>query len=219
MLEVGPGTGQVTRQLLARGAAVVAVEPDPQLAGYLRERLGDGIELLEHALEEVELEPGAYDLAIAASSFHWVDETVGLAALRRALRAGGWIAVWWTTFGDETRHDPFRDAVHPLFDDVPHSPSAGLEGRPSFGRDAGRRLAALSHAGFEDATHEEFRWSHAWDGVGIRGLYATFSPIIALESEPRARLLDAVERIAREDFGDRVERPLVSSLYTARNPG
>jgi len=29
-------------------------------------------------------------------------------------------------------------------------------------------------------------------------------------------LLDRVERIAREDFGDRVSRPLVTSLFTAR---
>jgi hypothetical protein len=57
-----------------------------------------------------------------------------------------------------------------------------------------------------------------WDDTGIRGLYATFSPIIALEVEARTGLLDAVERIARDNFGNRVERPLVTSLYTARSP-
>ena len=218
MLEVGPGTGQVTRRLLEIGAEVVAVEPDARLAEFIRERLGDQVELVEHALEDAELDASAFDLAVAASSFHWVDEAAGLASLRCALRPGGWIAIWWTSFGDETRPDPFMDAVDPLFEDVPHSPSAGLEGRPSFGRDAERRLAALSAAGFEDPRSDEFRWSHVWDDTGIRGLYATFSPIIALEPEPRARMLDAVGRIAREDFGNRVERPLVTSLYTAQNP-
>jgi hypothetical protein len=109
------------------------------------------------------------------------------------------------------------EAGDPLFENVPHSRSAGLEGRPNFGRDAERRLAALAAADFDRPTHDEFRRSHVWDSAGIRDLYATFSPIIALEPEPRKRLLDAVERIALNDFGDRVKRPLVTSLYTARN--
>jgi SAM-dependent methyltransferase len=219
VLEVGPGTGQVTRRLLEIGAEVVAVEPDARLAELLRDRLGDQVELVEHTLEDAELEAHAFDLGVAASSFHWVDEAAGLVSLRGALRPGGWIAIWWTSFGDETRRDPFMDAVQPLFEDVPHSPSAGLEGRPSFGRDAERRLAALTAAGFGRPAHDEFRWSHTWDSTGIRGLYSTFSPIIALEPERRDRLLGAVERITREDFGNRVEKPLVTSLYTARNPG
>lgn len=218
VVEVGPGTGQVTRRLLEIGAEVVAVEPDPRLAAFMRERLGDRIALLEHTLEDAELAKRAFDLAVAASSFHWVDESAGLAALRGALRPGGWIAIWWTSFGDETRSDPFLDAVQPLFEDVPHSPSAGLEGRPSFARDAENRLAALGAAGFDRPRHDDFRWSHVWDSAGIRGLYSTFSPIIALEPDRRAWLLDAVERIAREDFGNRVEKPLVTSLYTARSP-
>jgi SAM-dependent methyltransferase len=218
VVEVGPGTGQATRRLLEIGAEVVAVEPDALLAGFLRERLGDQVELVEHTLEEAELNAHAFDLAVAASSFHWVDEAVGLASLRGALRPGGWVAIWWTSFGDETRPDPFIDAVQPLFEDVPHSPSAGVEGRPSFGRDAQCRLAALAAAGFGLAAHAEFRWSHTWDSTGIRGLYSTFSPVIALEPDRRTQLLDAVERIARKDFGNRVDRPLVTSLYTAENP-
>jgi SAM-dependent methyltransferase len=218
VLEIGPGTGQVTRRLLEVGAQVVAVEPDAQLAEFLGERLGDQVELVENTLEAAELDAHAFDLAVAASSFHWVDEEAGLVSLRAALRPGGWIAIWWTSFGDETRPDPFRDAVDPLFEDVPHSPSAGLEGRPSFGRDAERRLASLTAAGFRRPAHDEFRWSHTWDSSGIRGLYSTFSPVIALEPDRRARLLDAVERIVRTEFGNRVERPLVTSLYTAENP-
>jgi SAM-dependent methyltransferase len=218
VVEVGPGTGQATRRLLEIGAEVVAVEPDALLAGFLRERLGDQVELVEHTLEDAELNAHAFDLAVAASSFHWVDEAVGLASLRGALRPGGWVAIWWTSFGDETRPDPFIDAVQPLFEDVPHSPSAGVEGRPSFGRDAQCRLAALAAAGFGLAAHAEFRWSHTWDSTGIRGLYSTFSPVIALEPDRRTQLLDAVERIARKDFGNRVDRPLVTSLYTAENP-
>jgi 16S rRNA (adenine1518-N6/adenine1519-N6)-dimethyltransferase len=49
VVEVGPGTGSLTEELLARGASVVAVEIDGLLAALLRERLGDrgGFKLIE----------------------------------------------------------------------------------------------------------------------------------------------------------------------------
>ncbi len=41
VLEIGPGTGTLTDELLARGAAVIAVEIDRDLASLLRERFKD----------------------------------------------------------------------------------------------------------------------------------------------------------------------------------
>jgi len=41
VIEVGPGTGTLTEELLSRGARVVAVEIDRDLAGLLRERFRD----------------------------------------------------------------------------------------------------------------------------------------------------------------------------------
>jgi SAM-dependent methyltransferase len=220
VLEIGPGTGQATRRLLDLvEGPLVAVEPDPALAGYLRAAFGDRVDVRETALEEAELERGRYDLAAAASSFHWVEEGAGLAKLRGALRPGGWIATWWTSFGDEQRPDRFSLALDPLFQDLPHGPSGPSEGRPSFARDAELRLAALAGAGFEQPEHDEMHWAQEWDTAGIRGLYSTFSPISALDPVRRDEFLDSVARVAEEEFGGRVERPLVTSLYTARKPG
>lgn len=41
VLEVGPGTGTMTEEMLGRGCDVVACELDPDMAGILRERLGE----------------------------------------------------------------------------------------------------------------------------------------------------------------------------------
>ncbi len=218
VLEIGPGTGQATRRLLDFGASLTVVEPNDQLADHLEATFGARIDVLRAPLEDAELRPAAFELVAAASAFHWVDEVVGLATIHTALSPRGWIALWWTHFGDDSRPDPFIDAVDPLFEKVPRAPSAGIEGRPSFGRDAERRLEALARAGFEDLGQDEFRWSHEWDAAGIRGLYSTFSPVISLDPDQRAHLLDEVERIARTQFGGQVEKPLVTTLYTARKP-
>jgi SAM-dependent methyltransferase len=220
VVEIGPGTGQATRRLLELGAdPLVAVEPDPALARHLGESLGDRVDIRVAALEDVRLSAGTFDIAVAASSFHWVDELEGLARIAVALRPGGWWAMWWTLFGEGQRKDAFMRAIDPLFVDVARSPSSGSgSGRPAFALDLEARLAALSKAGFEDLEHELVRWSASWDAAGIRALYATFSPISRLEEPRRTTFLDEIARVAERDFGGRVDRTLTTSLFTARRP-
>ena len=220
VLEVGPGTGQATRRLLDAGASrVVALEPDHALADFLRERYGERIEVRETTLEDALLPTGSFDLALAASSFHWVDEEIGLARLFSALRPGGRIALWWTLFGDPDESDAFIEATRPLLADLDASPSKGEAGRPRHALDREARLGALEVAGYENAWHELVRWRATWDARGIRALYGTFSPIGRLENARKAEILDALERIARDEFGGRVERTLLTSIYIARKPG
>jgi SAM-dependent methyltransferase len=219
VLEIGPGTGQATWRLLELGAdPIVALEPDPVLAAYLEDSCGGGVDVQVVALEDAQLPANGFDLAVAASSFHWVEEGLGLAKIVGALRRGGWIALWWTVFGYDEEPDAFIRAVDPLFDGLQASPSSGEKGRPSFALDTGQRLAALEAAGFEDLQHELMSWTASWDAAGIRLLYSTFSPICRLEHGRREELLDVVERIATVEFGGRVEKSLRTSLYTARRP-
>ena len=216
VLEIGPGTGQATRQLLERGAdPLVALEPDPDLAAFLEERLGGRIEIRPTTLEAAELEDD-FDLAVAASAFHWVDERIGLGLVHDALRPGGSIALWWTLFGDLTRDDPFREAVEPILLSTPLSPSRPEQDGPPFAADEPARAAALEAAGFEAVTAERLGWERTWDTQGTRDLFGTFSPILALSPEAQESLLDEIAAIADADFGGRVTRPLVTRLYTAR---
>ena len=220
VLEIGPGTGQATRRLLDLGAApLVALEPDPALASYLSESLGARVEVRQTTLEDAGLERGVYDLGAAASSFHWIDEAVGLARISVALRPGGWLAMWWTLFGEHAKPDAFISATTPLLEGLERSPSRGEEGRGPHALDREARVGALQAAGFGAIEHELVRWQTSWDTNGIRALYGTFSPIARLDEPKRKETLDEIARIAREDFGDRVERTLVTSLYTARWPG
>jgi len=219
VLEIGPGTGQATRRLLDLGAnPLVAIEPDPALATYLDESLGGRVELHVVALEDARLPAQTFDLAVAASSFHWVEEESGLARIFAALRPGGWFAMWWTLFGDGEEPDAFITATSLLLEDLHSSPSAGDVGRPSHARDSEARFAALATTGFQEIGYELVRWQASWDTSGIRALYSTFSPIARLEEEHRTAILDGVARIAEEEFGDRVERTLLTATYTARRP-
>jgi SAM-dependent methyltransferase len=219
-LEVGPGTGQATRRLLELGAIpLVAIEPDPALAAYLEERLDSRVDVRVVALEDADLHANEFDLAVAASSFHWVEEDAGLAKIFAAVRPGGWLAMWWTLFGEGDKPDAFIAATSPLLADLVASPTRGVEGRPAHALDTEARLAALEAAGFDVADHELVPWNASWDAEGIRALYVTFSPIAHLDDTRRTKILDSIARIAELDFGGRVDRTLRTSLYTARRPG
>ena len=219
VVEVGPGTGQATRRLLDLGAEpLVAIEPDPALATYLDETTSGRVDTWVLALEDAPLLDATFDLAAAASSFHWVNEEAGLAVLFSALRPGGWLALWWTLFGHSEEPDAFITATSPLLTDPDSSPTAGEEGRPAHARDSEARIAALRAAGFEDTEHEVARWEASWDTEGIRALYGTFSPIARLDEARKNEILDEIARIAELDFGGRVERTLLTSIYTARRP-
>ena len=69
-----------------------------------------------------------------------------------------------------------------------------------------------------DGEHEFVPWSYEWDAAGIRALFATFSPIARLAAPKRSAILDEIERIAAEDFGGRLVKPVLTSLYTGRRP-
>ena len=79
-------------------------------------------------------------------------------------------------------------------------------------------FAALEHAGFRATEHEVVTWDTHWDTDGIRALYGTFSPIARLDAERRDEILDVVAHIAEHEFGGRVERTLLTSIYTAASP-
>jgi SAM-dependent methyltransferase len=216
-VEIGPGTGRVTRRLTALGATVVAVEPDPALADHLEQAVaGTRTAVVRGTFEEVVLPEGAFDLAVAAMSFHWVDQDVGLPKLGRVLRRGGWAALWWTRFGDPARPDPFHEATRHLFE---HVGDPLLAERPPFELDAAGWEHALSRgAGLVDVRADLVPWTARLTVADVRALYASMIAVRRRRAPERRALLDELAARAVNDFGGMVERPFVTALYTARRP-
>jgi SAM-dependent methyltransferase len=221
VLEIGPGPGLATARLLELGAdPLIAIEPDARLAGYLRAACPQaGLTVVNRALEEAELPEDRFDLGVAATSFHWIEQARALAKVRRALRPGGWWAMWWTNFGAEKGVDAFQNATHHLFKETPRAPSHGRRGGPSFAMDHEARLADLAGAGLADAEVEVWPWTITLETEKLVALYATFSPIQALPEPKRAAFLKGLAEVADREFGGAAERSFSSVLYTARRPG
>jgi len=215
VFEIGPATGLATRHLLAAGAEVTAIEPDARLAKVLQER-SPGVKVIPGVFENAVLPPGAFDLGASATAFHWVDQRVGLRKVASLLKPGGWWAMWWNVFGDPDRGDAFHDAtVHLLQGGT--TPSHPPTFRHPFALSPEARCADLRDTGlFTDIDARMERWTLALNPAQTRALYATYSQFAPLEQAERERILDTLAEIAATQFSGRVERNMVTALYTAR---
>jgi SAM-dependent methyltransferase len=172
IFEIGAGTGLATQRLLALGPSRLwAIEPDPRLAAFIRETIPSSpLQVDETAFEEAELPEAEFSLGVAATSFHWLDQRSALAKVYRALRAGGWWAMWWTHFG-ASEPDSFQVATNHLFVGTPESPSGG---NASFALKQQSRVEDLQASGFCDAEFDLWRWTLTYDTDRLVALYSTF---------------------------------------------
>ncbi|WP_127479720.1 class I SAM-dependent methyltransferase [Nocardioides pantholopis] len=184
VLEVGAGAGLATRELARRGCAVVALEPGPELASLARRSVPDAT-VIEQRLEDADLPEHSFDSAVAATSLHWVDLTVGLPALHAALRPGGWLGVWRTIFGPEDVVTDFRVRVGEIV--ARRDPAGAGAPRPPE-RPTMEELAAGGW--FEPVHTERWRWTIDLDTDQVRSLFRSFSDWTPAEAEEAARAVD-----------------------------
>jgi SAM-dependent methyltransferase len=95
VLDVGAGTGIATRQLLERGASVVAIDR----GGEVLRRAAARTPGLPAAVADGAVLPvrgGSVDLVCFAQAWHWLDASTRVGEAHRVLRAGGRWAAWWS---------------------------------------------------------------------------------------------------------------------------
>jgi SAM-dependent methyltransferase len=95
VLEIGCGTGQLTRSLLSRGLRVTAVEPGEHLIARASDNLngvGD-VRFVNARLEDASLPRAQYSAAFSASAIHWIDPDVSWRKAADALVDGGSLAL------------------------------------------------------------------------------------------------------------------------------
>jgi ubiquinone/menaquinone biosynthesis C-methylase UbiE len=95
VLEIGCGSGQLTRSLVARGLRVTALEPGPNLMALARQNLtGAGaVEFVNARFEDAAIPEEGFRAVFSASALHWVDPEVGWRKIADVLVPGGTLAL------------------------------------------------------------------------------------------------------------------------------
>ena len=99
VLDLGAGTGKLTATLVALGADVIAVEPDPAMLAELR-RARPAVRALTGRAEAIPLPDSSVDAVLAGHALHWFDMTVAGPEIARVLVPGGILAGLWNAFDD-----------------------------------------------------------------------------------------------------------------------
>ncbi len=94
-VDIGAGTGALTRLLVGPVDHVVAVEPDRRMGVVLAARVPDASVVAARA-ESLPLRDGCVDAVVGSSMWHWVDEERAVSEAARVLRPGGALGVLWS---------------------------------------------------------------------------------------------------------------------------
>jgi trans-aconitate methyltransferase len=136
-LEIGCGTGQLTRQLAGRAFDLTAIDIGAAMVRTARSNVADTTARFQVCSFEDFADTGPFDLIVSATAFHWIDPGVGLAKAARLLRPRGWLALLTT---GERYPEPLQSRLRELW--VRHSRQSGEWA------DQPARLEALRQSGF-----------------------------------------------------------------------
>jgi SAM-dependent methyltransferase len=216
IVEVGPGTGQATRDLLGRGAIVHAIEIGPGMAAKLtanfrvhelRVTVGD--------FERVEIPDRSMDAVFSATAYHWLSPEAQLDRPATILKPGGVLAIVDLIQVDSPEDDGFFDAVLPVYE----RHGQGHRGPPAPPRrsvDPPIRQSVSQDDRFVDVDVRSHDWNQSYTASAYRKLMLSYSGTQMMEPGERTALLDEVEAFIQERFGGQITRPLVVTLTTAK---
>jgi len=199
VLELGAGTGKLTRVLAQLGHDVHATDPDAAMLQIL-EREVPGVRTAEASAEEIPLGDGSVDAVIAAQAFHWFDLDRALPEIARVLRPQGRVCLIWN----------FRNEKIPWVRRL-----GALIGTQEQQDDPAQALIFSELFGFVE-DHEFSHWQ-AIDRRTIQDLVLSRSNVAVLDADGRAAKLAEVLAFY-DEYGrgmDGMQLPYVAKCYRA----
>jgi ubiquinone/menaquinone biosynthesis C-methylase UbiE len=159
VLEVGCGSGQLTRGLAARGLHVTALEPGANLMGLARQNLeGAGeVEFVNAQFEDASLPRERFQAVFSASAFHWIDPKVSWQKAADVLVRRGTLALVQYFGLEEPRSKPDQEAALAAMSKVAPDVAANW---PAY-RDLDATLAGMEQR--RDNVSQVWAWLGSYD--------------------------------------------------------
>ncbi|HLL64690.1 MAG TPA: class I SAM-dependent methyltransferase [Micromonosporaceae bacterium] len=202
VVDLGAGTGILTRALMAFGHEVLAVEPDARMRTRLEQ--ASGVAAMDGSAEAIPLPDGSVDAVLAGQAYHWFDPVRAHPEVARVLRPGGVFAPIWN-FRDEDV--PWLRELSRIVDGA-RATDGTREDEPE---EFGEWFAPIERAEFRHATTHNVE--SLLELVRSRSYYLTAPP------EQRAVTEAAVRQLVdtHPDLADAAEfaLPYVTRVYRA----
>jgi SAM-dependent methyltransferase len=205
VLDLGAGTGKLTRMLVPTGAHLTALEPIESMRAAMA-RSVPGVDVVAGTAEAIPADDGSFDAVVCAQAFHWFDGERALAEIRRVLRPHGRLALLWN----------LRDESVGWVRRMTEIIDRHLADTPSERTGEWRR--AFSATDLFGTLHQlRFPHRQELDLEGLVERVESISYVAVLSEEERGRVLDEMRELARSDPDlagrDRFDLPYVTDLF------
>ena len=200
VLELGAGTGKLTRQMVDQGHAVFATEKDPAMLEVLKQRVPE-VSAKVAGAEEIPANDRSVDVVIAAQAFHWFDHDVAIPEMARVLKPGGHVALVWNFFD---KRIPWVRKLLEVMGERMHTSGS-------------QEILAESEL-FGEVESETFAFWQDVDRDTLVDIVASRSYIASLPEDERESKLDAV-RALYDDYGrghDGMQLPYVVECFRTK---
>jgi SAM-dependent methyltransferase len=210
-VDLGAGTGLLTRALARTVPRVVAVEPDERMAAVLRARSSPGIDVAQGRGEEIPLPDASADGVFVSSAWHWMDPERAPREIARVLRDGGRLGVIWTSRDRGTdwvrEADSFRRANRP----------AGADGQGEQRPPHRRREVTLPDDLFGSVEAASFTFTRRMTINDVVGMLATYSGTITASPQEREASLASARAVLEQRFpgAEEIDVPKRSQCFRA----
>ena len=94
VVDLAPGTGQLSRRFASLGVRVVAVEPAANMRAIIGSNHPD-VTTVAGTAEGIPLGDGVADAVVVGNAFHHFDTDASFAEIRRVLRVDGSLGLFW----------------------------------------------------------------------------------------------------------------------------
>ena len=218
LLEIGCATGKATLAFARRGFRITCIEPGSNLAAAARKNLAsyEQVRIVEAPFEDWQLPDGMrFDLAFAATAWHWVDPTVRYQRAWRALRPGGHLAFWDALHVLPENGDRFFIEIQDVYDEIGEGVPPGTS-FPRPGELPDRRDEMQGSGLFDVVDVRHYDWEIVYDADGYIDLLNTFSGHIVMEPGQRDRLYTEIRRRLGERPDGRLRRHWGAVLHIGR---
>lgn len=203
VVDLGAGTGALTRLLVERADEVVAVEPDDRMRSVLVKEVPKARAVTGRG-EAMPLPDGCADAVLASSSWHWMDPIPTLHEVGRILKPKAILGALWTGPDPD---GPFIAQARTLLAERPSGSNGSQQTDGLTGLILGDALRPMSTleipegVPFDQPEHEAFTWDVALNAEELIGLLGTLSWIITMPEETRNTLFAEARRLLRELLG------------------
>ncbi len=209
-VDIGAGTGLLTRALARRVPQVVAVEPDERMRAVLAAR-SPGVEVRAGRGEAIPLPDASADGVFISSAWHWMDPELALTEITRVLRDGGRFGLIWTSRDREVGW--LRDLGRRRAPGAapPDEQANGAPGRRP------RQVDLPAGTALVNGVRASFAYTRTMTAADFIELHGTYSGVITASAADRAAELTRARAALEERFpgATDIEVPMRSECWRA----